>query len=440
MAKNNIKLVNKDGTIVGVDPETGDEVPIELDETSITQASVGREYTSARSGQYVVHSDGSTIHVDGPDGSVVSGDWDTLATELPKVVDPLDCIVFAEHTFNPTQTVVFDVPVSLVSRGAELVTADDSFTYIFKSNVPQPTNDQYARKAVEISGFEADLQKGDGQQHGFYMAEGYLSNQSIYNNTIRHFDGEHVLRQNANSHVWSVYGNSLQDRGNSSGTRALVLYSGWSWIAMNDLGGGIISDSTGGTNMFTLNSIFNSNGGGATLSTDDIFDGNVVTDNGAHGVTVSAGDRDIIISNNQITNNSKNSDTPTYSGLQLESTSSDPLIGLSVEGNRIFNKYPLSGDHTGEQAYGINIDGYLENSVIDGSNVLYDNASGSINFNSSTLTNTRVEDPIASGRTAGSSRPSNPYNGMPFFDTSLGQPIWWDDSAGSWVDSTGTSV
>ncbi|PGF17142.1 hypothetical protein CP556_14115 [Natrinema sp. CBA1119] len=47
-----IKLVNKDRTIVGVDPETGDEVPIEFDQTSIGQASVDR-LSINQSGQYV---------------------------------------------------------------------------------------------------------------------------------------------------------------------------------------------------------------------------------------------------------------------------------------------------------------------------------------------------------------------------------------------------
>jgi hypothetical protein len=39
---------------------------------------------------------------------------------------------------------------------------------------------------------------------------------------------------------------------------------------------------------------------------------------------------------------------------------------------------------------------------------------------------------------ASSSRPSSPYTGMCFFDTTLGKPIWWKGTA--WVDATGATV
>lgn len=41
-----------------------------------------------------------------------------------------------------------------------------------------------------------------------------------------------------------------------------------------------------------------------------------------------------------------------------------------------------------------------------------------------------------SGTTA--NRPSNPGTGQPYFDTDLGQPVWYDGSG--WVDSTGASA
>jgi hypothetical protein len=39
---------------------------------------------------------------------------------------------------------------------------------------------------------------------------------------------------------------------------------------------------------------------------------------------------------------------------------------------------------------------------------------------------------------SGSSRPSNPVEGQRFFDTDLGQPIWYDGT--DWVDATGSTV
>jgi len=39
---------------------------------------------------------------------------------------------------------------------------------------------------------------------------------------------------------------------------------------------------------------------------------------------------------------------------------------------------------------------------------------------------------------SGTSRPSSPVTGRQFFDTSLGQPIWWNGN--TWVDGDGTSV
>lgn len=43
---------------------------------------------------------------------------------------------------------------------------------------------------------------------------------------------------------------------------------------------------------------------------------------------------------------------------------------------------------------------------------------------------------VNSGATG--SRPANPVTGEAFFDTTLGQPVWWDGS--DWVDATGTSA
>ena len=39
---------------------------------------------------------------------------------------------------------------------------------------------------------------------------------------------------------------------------------------------------------------------------------------------------------------------------------------------------------------------------------------------------------------SGSSRPSSPKVGQPFFDTTIGKPIWWNGT--EWVDSTGTGI
>ena len=39
---------------------------------------------------------------------------------------------------------------------------------------------------------------------------------------------------------------------------------------------------------------------------------------------------------------------------------------------------------------------------------------------------------------SGDERPDTPSVGMPFFDTVLGKPIWWNGTA--WVDATGTEV
>ena len=35
-------------------------------------------------------------------------------------------------------------------------------------------------------------------------------------------------------------------------------------------------------------------------------------------------------------------------------------------------------------------------------------------------------------------RPTNVMVGQPYFDTTLGYPVWWDGT--NWVDSSGTSV
>ena len=48
----------------------------------------------------------------------------------------------------------------------------------------------------------------------------------------------------------------------------------------------------------------------------------------------------------------------------------------------------------------------------------------------------RLETQEASGATA--ARPTGLYVGQPFFDTTLGRPIWWNGTI--WVDSAGTGV
>jgi hypothetical protein len=48
-----------------------------------------------------------------------------------------------------------------------------------------------------------------------------------------------------------------------------------------------------------------------------------------------------------------------------------------------------------------------------------------------------VSDLTSSGATA--DRPTvGLYAGKTYFDTTLGQPIWYDQAAGVWVDATGT--
>lgn len=39
---------------------------------------------------------------------------------------------------------------------------------------------------------------------------------------------------------------------------------------------------------------------------------------------------------------------------------------------------------------------------------------------------------------SGEVRPESPSVGMPFFDTAIGKPVWWNGTA--WVDATGTEV
>ena len=44
--------------------------------------------------------------------------------------------------------------------------------------------------------------------------------------------------------------------------------------------------------------------------------------------------------------------------------------------------------------------------------------------------------PLSEGGTA--SRPATPTTGIMYFDTTLGQPVWWNGSG--WVDATGTTA
>lgn len=47
-------------------------------------------------------------------------------------------------------------------------------------------------------------------------------------------------------------------------------------------------------------------------------------------------------------------------------------------------------------------------------------------------------EPAGAAAAATSGRPADPVTGVPFFDTTLGKPIWWNGTA--WVDATGTPV
>ena len=48
----------------------------------------------------------------------------------------------------------------------------------------------------------------------------------------------------------------------------------------------------------------------------------------------------------------------------------------------------------------------------------------------------RLDTLEASGATA--SRPTAVYVGQPYFDTTIGKPVWWNGT--TWVDATGTAA
>jgi len=80
------------------------------------------------------------------------------------------------------------------------------------------------------------------------------------------------------------------------------------------------------------------------------------------------------------------------------------------------------------------VPGYLNEKIIAGTGIEINLVSIS-GVNSLMISNTGF-----SGAGGTANRPSNPTIGLPYFDTDLGFPIWWNGSVLGWVNATGASV
>lgn len=396
--------VNADGDPVYTDPQNGDQevlrydrsagawvpVGIDMDGADITNAgsvSTDRSYTTARSTKYLVHTDGSTIYCDGPNGSVASGDWQTVMSALETVVSDRDAIVFNSGDYSVNYQPTFTVPVNLIGNGARLTVADSANVYAFSSDVPNDSGRSYARRNVRICGFDLDGNKANNSTSGLYKQKGELVGVSIYANFCRDFAAPALNKNGITGHVWMVFSNKFVGPGDNA---VRLAGTGFNWVVgPQDLGGGITTDTTG-ENWIINNSIFDAPNNGVKASQRDFICNNLVIDNQKRGIQLVDVDR-VLVKNNRIMNNSLESDG-TYSGIQLLGNNSS-VSNCVLEGNICYNRDPsLNGSGEGLQSHGINLDGAVEYTRIEGGN-LRENENGEIKKSSGySPTDVRITD------------------------------------------------
>lgn len=392
--------------------------------------------TAARDSTYVVHKSSGNIKVDGPSSEVYSGTSWKAAVEAAVADASLGDSIKFNGAFDVDATPTVDTIVQLLGSFARLTVADGANATCFKIDVDGTGNP--FRRPIKVSGFDADGNKANNTSSTFLEAVGDATNTEISGNTIRQFAGGSTnnasgidLTAQGAGQVYHIINN------NFTGLETWGVYSkvGWSWIVGNDLGGGVRTLNQG-ANFILGNSIFDSKmGAGVIPSRRDIVGLNFVIDNDEHGIDVSDG-KNIAIRGNTVANNGVSNDN-NFDGIVVAGFGGAEPTDITVVGNRCYNRTPNGGSGNGLQRHGIRIAGDVDGCYVAASNDVRGNETSGLFVNDSNITNCRIEDPVGSGRTAGSTRPTAPYQGMPFFDTSIGLPIEYDGS--NWVTAVGES-